>query len=98
MHQFLTRRVTSAGRTPRLSGRFPVPFSVVACCVQRPWACVSADRVGGASAGRQHVGRNLMSPRTRFCLVVLSGLLLVSGLALPGWSEDEKSKRPPREI
>jgi formylglycine-generating enzyme required for sulfatase activity len=39
-----------------------------------------------------------MSPRTRYCLVFLSGLLLAPGLALPGLSEDGKGKKPPREI
>jgi formylglycine-generating enzyme required for sulfatase activity len=39
-----------------------------------------------------------MSPRTRFRLIVSSGLLLMPGLALPAWSEDDKGRKPPREI
>jgi formylglycine-generating enzyme required for sulfatase activity len=38
-----------------------------------------------------------MSSRTPLRLVVLSGLVLVTGLALPGWS-DGKGKKPPRQI
>jgi formylglycine-generating enzyme required for sulfatase activity len=39
-----------------------------------------------------------MSPRTRFRLVVWSGLLVAAGLALPCWSKDGEAKKLPREI
>jgi formylglycine-generating enzyme required for sulfatase activity len=43
-------------------------------------------------------GRNLMSHRTRFRLVVLSALVLTPGPLLPGWSREDQGKEPPREI
>ena len=39
-----------------------------------------------------------MSPHTRFRLMVLSSLLLVPGLALPGWSEEGRGEQLPRQV